>query len=665
MAHTPASQQSGSSSAVMRPAAAFVSSLARLIKNSTYYPEGHRMYEQAVTNFLTVLKVAAAKSESVVFEVDRKHCLVGEEKISGLAGINEEMRQLFFDVGFRCIIFHDDVTAKDMQTFIRKVFAWKIEAESAKGFRFFSGKDLPQTIEVYQQQFTRPKIRAGGGFEGGEDFYDGISKICRALVDAGYSKVDALICRDFMVQMVEDSRKDGSMAGIDGAEIDGEMLIQLMTNVLEQISQSRKADTQLHATDLNTISSIFERFAGEEVQGAGRHAIDTLLGYFENELPSTPKELDDGQRKNDQPQKKSPQPAQPEKRRYADVGRGTSPEERKKALEDFVAIDNFVKEKSLSLSLLQQLPNSDRSEDFSILLQLFLGTTERSLLENLARRLQEILRKRPNAKELRVLQAGLASVAVQQGFAGFYVLAKIVVNHLRVGKRSNGLRFVLALSESLGRQHSKTLWPFLVNEAFIAGTEEKELFASAVARAVLPFKEMVSLRPYLERLDAFSGKEKMAEDIFLPEKEEVYPLYACLLEGCCGRLIGTSLLDTAVISMTGEVAFLGEVLDMSNDDHFQIVKEYFYSHGRALPAGTVRKVGEIAAAYLSGYKNKNENDENLSRIILAAGRFAKGGFASFLNSVISEKKMGVLPLWPPLCRKNAAVVLAAPNKRTL
>ncbi len=657
MTHTPVSQQSKAASVSTKSASAFVSSLARLIKNSTYYPEGHKMYEQAAANFLAVLKIVAAKERAVVFEVDREYCLVAGEKISDLVGINEEMRQLFFDVGFRCIVFHIGVTAKDVQKFIRLVFAWKIEADSAKSFSFFSGKDLPPTIEVYQQQFTAGTVQSGFGGNG-ENFYDGISKICRALVDSGYSKVDALICRDFMVQMVEESKKEDGRTDIAGDRVDGEKLVQLMTDVLEQISQNRQTDNQLHTTDLNTISSIFDRFASEEVEGAGRHAIDTLLGYFENELPSALKTADAKEKKEVESEEKSVQPSQPEKKRYTDVGRERSPE-------DFALIDSFVKEKSLPLPILQQLPTADRSEEISILLQLFLTATERNVLENLAGSLQKTLLKRPNTKELRVLQSGLASVAVQQGFAGFYVLARIVLAQLRVEDENDSLRFIVALSEELGNQHNRTLWPFLVNEAFFVGTEHKGLFATAVSKAVLSFKEMTSLRPYLEQLDVFSGKEEMAEEIFLSGKEDVYPLYACLLEGRCGRQIGTRLLDTAARSTEGELAFLGEILDSSDDEHFEIVKEYFHYHGRPLPPATIRKVGEVAAAYLSGYKNKNENDESLSRIILATGRFATGCFASFLQSVVHEKKMGVLPLWPPLCRKNAAAVLASVDKRTL
>ncbi len=666
MAHTPVSQPLKTSAVSTKSASAFITSLARLIKNSTYYPEGHKMHEQAAVNFLAALKMATGEDGTVVFEVDRDCCLVAGEKISGLSGIVDEMRQLFFDVGFRCIIFHSEVTAGDIQKFIRRVFAWKIEADSAKRFNFFSGEDLPPAIEVYQQQFTTGKVQSGLGVNG-ENLYDGISRICRALVDSGYSKVDALVCRDFMVQMVEDAKQEDGRTAAAGDRVAGEKLVQLMTEVLDQISQNRQTHNQLHTTDLNTISSIFDRFTGEEAQGAGRQAIDTLLGYFKNELQPSSEKTDDGQKKEGTPGKKSAESSPPEKRRYADADAGgeKSSKEQGEALEPVVLINNFVKENSIPLSLLQQLPTIDRSEEFSILLQLFVGTKERGVLENLAGSLRNILRKRPGAKELRVLQSGLAAVAATHGFAGFYVLAKIVIEQLRVEK-NDGLRFVVALAEHLGGQHRKLLWPFLVNEAFLAGAEEhKELFVAALSRAVLPFKEMTSVRPYLERLDVFAGKEEMAEEIFVVGREELYPLYACLLEGCCGRVIGNRLLDTAARSMKGELAFLGEVLDRADDGHFQIVKEYFFSHGRPLPSATVKKVGEVAAAYLSGYENRNENDENLSHVILAAGRFATGRLASFLRSVVHEKRMGVLPLWPPLCRKSAAAVLASVDKRTV
>lgn len=654
----------------LKAAMAFTEAFARLVKISSYYPEGHTIFAQAVADFRAPLEMLSEQGQPVELLVGREGYRAAGIELPAPSGVAAEIRQLFFDLGLYRIAFHCAVSPGDVQRFVTSISKWKIQIGSAGKFAFFPRENLPPTIDVLEQEFTVGKGMAerGEGRANGR-VYDGIGQICRTLVDSGYSRSEVLACRDFLLEAARGQQQTGVPAA---GGLGWEEVIELMTGVLDRISTSRANGGSGEHTDLNTIAGIFEQVGQKEMKEAGRQAIDTLLGYFQREtisgqdstFASDGRQESSGEKKDGSEMRISPSQAVEEKaaREAAASGTGAAGEEAARQLRS--RIGDFVRRNSLPRDVLKKLALSDHSEELSILLQLFLLADKRDKLERLAHRICSLVGGTPGERERQVLLAGLVDIAQKRGFAGFYALTKGVLEAMHQNGGSLGLRFILKLYQRLGRKQQRVAWPFLVNEMLAAGTGEREIFieAAAVAGGV-ELKEMVSMQPYLENLDVFSGKEAMAEEFFLAEHIHGYPLYAFLLTTSCGgKILGNVCERAGQKPQDDMMAALAAILEPENSRHSRLLQHYLQCRpAQEFPDSLKREAESVVAQYLLTVGEKTDA-AGLARIIEASGSFAGRSFIPVLEKIVHEKKMGLVTLWPPLCRKAAATTLAVLKK---
>lgn len=653
----------------------FFESLARLLKIGSYYPEGHVVFERALRYFQSHLRAFKSVANGVELEINRTGCIVGGLDVGKLSSVGEEMRRLIFNAGLHRIIFHHQVTSRDMQLFFIRLSEWKIKAGGAQNFVYFSGDNFPQTIEVFQQEFVasqgeKEKGETSSAAVNSNNIYDGIGDICRNLIKNGHSREDVILCRDFLVkasmkQAVEEdepsSEKDDDLEWGD--------LVEMISGLISKTNRSEKNSTFSDGTELNVITNIFESFKAEK-EGTAREAINILLRHFNNEAEAeeqntpilvkkviSPKE-DKSELRSSLSQKIEDRDTEDRQREIA-AGKRAVLEAHQKQRDDLF---QFVSRKRIPVELLQKLSASDFSEELSILFQLYLDASERESLVTLAWRIKSLFTQRPTGREWNVTMAGLNAVICKQGFGSFFALCRGVLESLHADGGSLGQRFVIDLVRRVDNEHRAMLWPFLVNEMVVAGAGERTRFVLLARYAArMPDKSMFSFLPYLESLDGFGKMEgKKYCTFFLPDVVEAFPLYSFLLETSLNQETANQVLDGLQSNPPDHfMSAVSHLLRPDNAEHLQLLKQYLLSRPKGdLPAIVQDRGAQLLVNFLRASEGRDVDEEMLLELIAASKGIASDVIQGMLKRITSEKKMGVVYLWSTRCRKVAGDLLA-------
>ena len=652
----------------------FFESLARLLKIGSYYPEGHVVFERASRYFQSHLRAFKGSVNGVELEVNRTGCIVGGRDVGKLSSVGGEMRRLIFNAGLHRIVFHQQVTSRDMQLFFIRLSEWKIKAGEAQNFVYFSGDKFPQTIEVFQQEFVASK----GEKEKGEtssaavnnnNVYDGIGDICRNLIKNGHNRDEVILCRDFLVQATtKQAAVDDQFSSEKDDDLEWGDIVEMISRLISRTDKGEKTSTSSDGTELNVITNIFESFNAEK-EGAGRQAINILLGHFNNEAepeqntPILVKKVIPPKEDNSELRVSLSQEVEDrdteERRREIVAGRRAALEAHQKQRDD---IFQFVSKKRIPVDVLQKLSASDSSEELSILFQLYLDARDRESLVTLAWRIKGLFNQRPTGREWNVTMAGLNAVICKQGFGSFFALCRGVMERLHADGVSQGQRFVIDLVRRVDNDHRGMLWPFLVNEMVVAGAGERKNFVLLARYAAgIPNTSMVSFLPYLESLDGFGKMEgKKHCTFFLPDVVEAFPLYSFLLETSLRQETVHQVLEGLQSKPPDQfMCAVSHLLRPDNAEHLQILKQYLLSRPKgALPSIVQDRGAQLLVDFLRASEGRDVDEELLLELIAASKGITSDLIQGMLQRITSEKKMGVVYLWSTRCRKVAGEILA-------
>ncbi len=201
-------------------------------------------------------------------------------------------------------------------------------------------------------------------------------------------------------------------------------------------------------------------------------------------------------------------------------------------------LNKFIYENSIPVKVLRQITSVDSSEKLSILLQLISPEQNQDLVENLELELIKIVAGRMTDKEKDVLIGGIIGFVDAGNITYFRHLLPVVLHELRGSESLNSLEFIIALWSKMPYAMHLLLWPSVVNELLICGTNKnRETFFKVTKIAShIHVDRMHSLRLQLELMDVFK-KRNVAECIFDPTYKFSYKLFAFLGKTSLGDII--------------------------------------------------------------------------------------------------------------------------------
>ncbi len=670
------SRKTGGSRTAGDPAA-FVESLSRLVKITSYYPGGHSVFEQAADVFRGQI-LAFESDRGVELRVDRSSCSIAGKRLEKLAAVGEEVRRLFFDVGLHRIVFHRNLTSKDLQIFFSLLMEWKLQARGAKELIELKSDIFPATIEVFQQEFVASKKAARRGRESGPEFatvQSGIDEICRSLVESGHNQNAVLQCRDFLIKVTGEQDDSGvEDVAVGEEEVSWENIIAMMSGLVRSIDTESSEANAPDDSDLQAISTVFQSYQDADDEGA-HGAINLLLDLF----PSTAeKKKNNGSEKKDRSTKKE-QSGSEEVR----VSSSQAEEDRQKAEESKQAAEGehvqqearkqkrrevraFIKEKAIPVNVLKRLAIPDRGEELSILFQLYLSARKRDSQTILVEKICTIFTRKASNREKKVVMAALTDIIDNLGFESFFPVCRRLLESLHADGSSGGQRFLLDFARQMTPDRRALLWPFFVNEALFSGAADRASFTALVRFAAGTSRTAIAKSmTLLEGLDAFTVKRSRPR-FFLTEEIGAYPLYAVLLTTSLAQEIARQVLEgLREQAQDTFIAPFALFLQPQNRLHLQFLRSYLFARAeqQKFAVNMHQEGGALLSTYLRDCEKSDINEEELAQIISLSGGVKSRKVVTMLERITVEKKMGFVFLWPGRCRKAAATVLAAAKRR--
>jgi hypothetical protein len=623
----------------------FIEALYRIFKVGIYYPNGHAVLDQAVSNCVQQLREISTALKCINIESQRNGLLVEKIKLPDTSVSVKELHLLLDKLGIRSIEVDRTIREKQLLHFVQKLLAWRMQLESTQSYINFNIDDLPQGIHVRQQEFLIDETLIVTE-DSENDYAQNLEDICIALGQQGLNRQQVAQCREllekFSVPVGEPTDEKNSMPNATWQDVQN-LLYKIVTGAYPMDGQSFQA---LASSDINVISSIFNRLESSLPDKKSRATIQFLLSHMVGRTTDQKESV-----------QQSPHPKKQLRRLLDDEQKLSTAE-----------LNKFIYENSIPIKVLKQITSVDNSEKLSILLQLISPEQDQDLIENLELELIKIVTGRLTDKEKDVLIGGIIGFVDAGNISYFRHLLPVVLHELRDSESLNSLDFIIALWSKMPHAMHLLLWPSVVNELLTCGTNKnRETFFKVTKIAShIHIDRMHSLRLQLELMDVFK-KRNVAECIFDPTYKFSYKLFAFLGKTSLGDIIVDKIFSELREKPQDQLfAAVGPLLDMEIPAHLEFVLAYLaHAHLEEPPLALKMAAGGIILEYLSNISEESKGLPWLEQTIGAtAGLYVKG-MKGMLNEIVNARKMGVLHAWPKPCRAAAATALKSLQKRSL
>ncbi|PHR28147.1 MAG: hypothetical protein COA36_07710 [Desulfotalea sp.] len=611
----------------------FVESFYRVFKIGIYYPVGHVVLDSAASKCIQQLREISAGATSVRISIDAKGLFVAGNIITTTVRSAKELHQLFYNVGIVAVNIDRTVTHRELLQLIRKILSWRMELEGAKAIISFNLAELPESIQVEQQNFIvdQGSVADDEPKKTGQQVLD---EICSSLTTQGLTGKQVDQCRDLLLTL---SRKSASkhleIKGFPNATWDDvqAMLYQIVT---ETYSKETGKFRSIAKSDINVILAIFQSLERGVIDSKAKETIEFLMSHLAGR-----KDFEDDSRgkENRSLRKKMRQKFDADKIKISDLKK-------------------FVYENNIPITILGQLTAADRSDQLSMYLQLIASCKHEELREDYLQKLLLIIVTDLTEREKDVLVEGIKHLIENGSAELFYHVFSYVIETLRGSQTGRSLDLIADFWVKMSHSSHMLLWPFIVNELLVVGMEEKrESFFEVLEIASHMYSDaMKSLKPQLEKMDGFN-KTPIAKICFRSSYIYSYRLYAFLFE--------TSLGDQLAVKVLGAfrkepqcklMEAVAPLLELKKEHHLEFLYNYLLqSHQKESPLSLRMAGGEIILEYLQGISEEQKNSEFLETTILATSSFYTKGIKNMLEQIIKTKKNIIIPLWPRKCRKAA------------
>lgn len=622
----------------------FIEVFYRIFKIGNYYPRGHIVLDQAAHAFIQQLRETFPSLHTVTIELDPHGLLVEKTVLPDDAPSAQGFGGMLAKLGIKSIEMQRTIPHKDLLQFVRALLTWRVQLESAATFIGFDLNNLPKTVRVTQLAYLVDEnaiIPEGKEGDGNET----IEEICAALGRLGLNDRQLLQCRELLAKLSlpeDETRK--TLPGIPNATW------QDVQNLLYRIvTRDHSRDGRISATvaqnDVSALASIFNSFEQSVTDGKAKAAINLLLSHLtgtELSRPGPPGEV----AKVEVPHRESmAKPA-------VSVGQ----------------IKQFVDNNRIPRKVLERITSVDRSENISIILQMYGLTEDGKLTDSCERMLATFVNGLRTVQERIVLIEGMKNFAEGGDEDRFGRVLRLVLTSCREDNNLTSFVFLKEMWHKMPNTLHIAVWPFVVNELLFVGMgEQKESFHEVTGIAShMPLEAMRSLRSQLEELDAFR-EQKVASDIFHPSSLCSYRLFSFLLETSLGGIVAEKVVAELQKAPQDQfIAVIAPILQSSVPRHLQFLHSYLAQIRHDSPPLALRMAaGQIILQFFENITEEQKKLPWLAGTIDVMADLQVKGTKEILDRIANERRMGLLPAWPKQCRQAAEGALNKIKSRQL
>ena len=620
----------------------FLESLHRICKIGIYYPAGHKVLDQAAIIFYKNLLGIAGKNRTVSITLQGETLAVQGCEIVTLSNALHEFKRLFSDIGINTLEIDRTIRLHELLQFTGSLLLERSQLQGMKEFTQSDIANLPPTVRVRQKEFLVDESAAllDGEGENGEE---GLSSVFQVLAEQGLDREKITQCKNFFdflaTHFAGKTLKIKGLPPITWRDVRS-LLIKVVANINNPADTS---DGFFAQNDVNALSTIFQSLEHELNDRKSRETIKFLVSAL-------------GGSSSD----KNPLPVDGDKLqgiRPADA----IPVHSIDALQAFVN-DNFVHRKTL-----EKLNQIDRREELSILLLLLQYPQIPAVEVKIRQNLHDILHTHLQRREVEILVRGIMHLAHCREGRRFYDAMKWLAISLRSASNFSSQQFLARIYKTLSPLSQNLLWPILVNEilAGSANADEKTFIELVILASRLPGREMKERLTELEGLDCFQEK-KISDGIFDAKLRIAYPLLAFLLETSLQPQIATKILSSLQENPSDWlIEAVAPLLQPTLPHHLKFLQIYLGVANKKQFSDSFRvAAGTLVVQHLPNLSEEQQCRAWVIKTIQATPHLEVEETRSLLERIKEEKRMVVIPKWPPACRLAAAEALLHLKRKT-
>jgi len=620
----------------------FLESLHRICKIGIYYPAGHKVLDQAAIIFYKNLLGIAGKSRTVVIALQGETFTVQGYEIVTLTNALHEFKRLFLDIGINTLEIDRTIRLHELLKFTGILLLERSQLQGMKEFTQSDIANLPPTVRVRQKEFLVDESAILLDNEG-ENAEEGLSSVFQVLAEQGLGPEKITQCKNFFDSLA--TRFTGKAMKIKGRPtITWRDVRSLMLKVVTNINNPTGTSDGLFAQNgVNALSTIFQSLESELDNRESRETINLLISTLSGSSShKKPLAVDSGRLQGIRP---------------AD----TIPVYSIDALQAFVN-DNFVHRKTL-----EKLNQIDRREELSILLLLLQYPQVPAVEEKIRQNLHDILHTRLQQREVEILVRGVLYLTRCRDSCRFYDAMKLLAISLRGALNFTSQQFLVRIYKTISPASQNLLWPILVNEILTgSGNADAKTFADIVTLASrLPGREMKERLSELELLDCFQEK-RIGDTIFVAKLRVAYPLFAFLLETSLQAQIAAKVLSN-LVENPGDwlIEAIAPLLQPTLPHHLKFLQIYLgIAHKKQFSESFKAVAGTLVVQHLPRLSEEQQRQAWVIKTIQATPDLEVEETRSLLERIKEEKRMVVIPKWPPACRLAAAEALLYLKRKT-
>ena len=616
----------------------------RLFKIGIYYPIGHVVLDQAASKFIQQLREKFPSSPAVTIEVDSSRLMVEKTALPEDVNSAKELVGMLSNMGIKSIVMQRTITLKQLLQFVRAILAWRVQLESASSFIDFELVDIPETVQVTQQRYLVDTNAVVVGSVGRSSSQT-VAELCSALSRQGLNDWQIHQCQNLLTSLATQKRGEWlDIRGFPNATWHDvqDLLYKIVTGGYDSTNQESAIVDQ---NDVTVLASIFDSLERRVTDRSAKDTINLLISHLTGTGPTGIKKIS------------ATKPA--EVSAWQNI---------RKPKVSAAEIFQFVEDNRVPLKVLEKITSTDRCEIISVILQLLLRKDGVKASDSCERMFTTLVSSSMTSKERHVLSGGIKYFAEIEAEEIFRKTLSMVLTSLRNPEKPSSLDFLVDLWSKLPYTLHVKVWPFAVNELLAVGICENNLTFCKLLEIVshFPLNRMRTLRSQLEELDTFREKN-LAPAIFRPSYLYSYLFFSFLLETSLGEAIAERVLQELQNDPQDKfIAVVAPMLQISDPHHLEFIHLYLAQVKTHSPPLTLKMAaGEIILAYLENINEEQKEQSWLPKTIQAMADLQVRGAVDILGRITTEKKMGLVPVWPKSCRMAAEYVLEKMSNRQL
>lgn len=606
--------------------------LHRIFKIGNYYPAGHVIVDKAAEQFSILLKKVAQTERSVTITIQDKNFIVENQKLQTSSAPTNELLKLLHETGIEYLEIDREITIREMLHFVQHLLQYRGKLRSTREFSTTHLGKLPTSIKIKQKQYLIDESTVVDSSLK-ESSEQELELVYEALSKSGLSDQQVKQCRKLLNSLSKhfntSQLKKTKLPQVSWADVQN-LLIKIVKNTF--MSSPDEPDQLVH-NDINALSNILGNIEASIKDERTRESI-TLLMTLVKKKPMSPTKT-----------------------------RGPKMQSRKAEKAPSIPLDklqDYITKTKLTQKTLQIIPQHDRSEELSILLQLLQHKQVDEANTNSRLILRAILSSKLSKQEWKALLHGSVQFFDKDHVNQIKMVLPIILQLLRKSSHSSSLDFLNQLVAELQSSQQDQLWPWIVNEMLASGfTKNLNTFVQLAKKvSALPPSEMIRHKDTLEELDCCQEKH-FNENLLLPDKKELFILFSFLLTTSLKEKLGTIFCSVLQEHPPEKVASgVFPMLQMDNPEHFKYLQLYLANINiQPLPLQFKEYTGNLLLTHIPALPEQSREEGWVIDSIRLCSQMYVPGIQEMLEKIANEVKMLLIHGWPTKCRTAAQETL--------